>query len=144
MPNGVCRSLGGMAMSSGNRDALLANILGTYAANTPRRMGVMIWEVCRVFGGEASTEITITPANLDAIISQVVGSYGTCELNQIGAMIHRIFITLGRTGISQERREILASRIRESAHAREITFAIGLTGNGQEIVDFLQSSAPLF
>lgn len=134
----VCIVFGGLHISPANRDAVLAHILGSFATSSPGQMGGLIIAVVSILGQARHGAMGITPANLDALIRQVLEFHDRCSARQIGEMLRGIFSTLGYTGITQARRAMLATRIRESGHVQEMAAALRLTANGQEIVDFLQ------
>jgi len=136
----ICTALGGTHMSPDNRDTVVAKILAAYATCTTLQMGSMIMVVCRVLGGTASGVSNITVDNLNAVLTRILKSHGTSTQLQMGMMLHCVFVGLGRFLMPLEQRNAIVARIQESGRAQEIMAAIGLTENGNEIVDFLHSN----
>lgn len=136
----ICKALGGMHMSPDYRDTVVAKILSAYATCTPGQLGSMIMAVCRVLGGTASGGSDITVDNLNAVLTLILKSHDTSTAMQMGMMFHCVFVALGRFRMYPSQRDAIVARIQESGRAQEIMVAIGLTANGNEIVDFLHSN----
>lgn len=119
---GAALGMGGRFLSRGNRNTLLAGILGSYATSSPQQMAAMVMGIC-VTGSRNNTIGELHKA----VFNKTLASSATSTPAQMGAIIQGLCIVLGGKKMTEDIRHILIKKIFESSDSvssLQITFMI--------------------
>ncbi len=103
---GATLGLGGTFMSAASRDALMAQILGSYKTSSPAQMGAMIRGVC------VGLRRPVTSlSHHEGVLGQILASGQTSTPSQMGNMIGAMCRLFGNEKMSSRPRTMLISKI---------------------------------